>query len=185
MRILLLVGLLMIVGYGLTFEQAQALDAYEAQLEKLHETGGAFREELSHYDDEIKAVVAKMKLKQIPVEEGMALIAQFMERKTETLKAYSEIRAEIDATWQAKVDLEAKEVPWFAVAVTTITAILGALGLKKWQVASKLLKVVVCGVEDGKSKEVKNAILAKAIESGVSGELKKVVDANTPAHTVA
>ena len=128
------------VGCGLTQEQSAALDAYELQLEQLHREGGEFFEELSYYDVKIAAVVAKMREKKIPWEEGIALIAQFTERKTETRKAYNEIRAEIDKTWQAKNDLEAQAVPWWAIALSTVTTVLGAIGLKKWQTAANVLK---------------------------------------------
>ena len=168
-----------LVGCGLTPEQVSALNAYESQLETLHREAGEFADELGHYDVEIAAMVAKIKSKQIPVQEGMALIAQFMERKTETLKAYKEIRAEIDATWQAKADLEAQAVPWWAIALSTVTTVLGALGLKKWQTAASVLKAVVCGVEKAGDVKVKDAISVSAIHAGVEGDLNKVVKANT------
>jgi len=173
-----------LVGCGLTPEQSAALQAYELQLDELHREGGEFFEELSYYDVEIAAVASKVRDKKIPYAEGMALISQFMERKTETLKAYSEIRAQIDATWQAKVDLEAKEVPWWAVALTTVTTILGALGLKKWQTAANVAKAVVCGVETGGDKNTKVAIEQAAIGAGVAVELRKIVNANTPTKSV-
>ena len=179
MKYLALILVLALAGCGLTPEQSAALKAYELQLDELHREAGEFAEELSYYDDEIAAVVAKIREKKIPYEEGMALISQFMDRKTETLKAYSEIRAQIDATWQAKNDLEAQAVPWWAIAISTVTTVLGALGLKKWQTAANVLKAVVCGVEAGGSKETKLAIKDEATEAGVQAELKKIVKAVT------
>jgi len=176
----LILAVFVMIGCGLTPEQSAALKAYELQLEQLHREAGEFADELSYYDDEIAAVVAKIKSKQIPVSEGMALINQFMERKTETLKAYSEIREQIDATWQAKNDLEASGVPWWSIALHTLEGILVAAGLAKWRGALRIVNAVIDGVETGGCKDTKIAIEEAAIAAKVSTQLKGIVLARTP-----
>lgn len=155
-RILAVTIVLVCVGCGLTGEQRATLLDAEARLQQ--------------YKPKVAAVIERVRKGELPVDEGLALIAEYAENEA------------ADSTLVGR--LRSQDIPWWAFLIMGAPAIAGVVGLKKYVGVLKIAKAMVIGVEETTPRRgtVRRAIREAALDAGVQDQLKKIVDELTPPH---
>lgn len=153
-------------GCGLSPEQRAALARYEKAVKEVEAR-------VDSYGEKVDAVIAKVKAKEIPLEEGQALIAEL----ASNYKADKEKLAEVKS---AVGKLKEFEVPWYYYLGPIVTALLGLAGGRIPGLrTAKVLGAVVDGIEVAGVGKVKAAVRKAALDAGVQPALSALVRERT------